>query len=258
MISRIVAWLVSPSNVVLALGLIGLALLLTRCAHLGRRLLVIGYLLFAILGLSPLAYALILPLEERFPHWDATRGAPYGIIVLGGAIDAELSAARGHVALADAAERLTTIAELARRYPTATIVFSGGSERPHPSEGELAARLVESFGIPPERLLTENRSLNTAENARFSKILIDPKPTQRWLLVTSAVHMPRAIGAFRKAGFQVEAYPVDWQTRGNKDLLSVFKSPLRGLSLCDAAMHEWIGLTIYWLSGQTSALFPGP
>src|SRR5262245_13105921 len=106
------AWLASPSNLLLLLGGFGLVLLVTRFAQLGRRLLIIGYLLFAIFGLSPLAYALILPLEERFPPWDATQGPPYGIIVLGGAIDAEISLARGQVALADAAERLTTVAEL--------------------------------------------------------------------------------------------------------------------------------------------------
>src|SRR5262245_31631569 len=116
-------WLVSPSNLLLVLGIIGLVLLLTRYARFARRLLVIGYLLFAVLGLSPVGYALILPLEERFPTWDATHGTPRGIIVLGGAIDAELSLARGQIALADAAERLTSAAELAHRYPMAQIVL---------------------------------------------------------------------------------------------------------------------------------------
>jgi uncharacterized SAM-binding protein YcdF (DUF218 family) len=256
--SSIFGWLIIPSNVILTLGLVGLVLLLTQFAFLGRRLLIIGYLLLALGGISPLAYGLLLPLEDRFPRWDPSLGAPSGIIVLGGAIDADVSAIRGEVSLSDAAERLTAIAELARRYPAAKIVFSGGSGDLQPSEAKLASRLFESFGISPDRILTEDSSLNTAQNASFSKNLIEPKATDRWLLVTSAAHMPRAIGAFRNAGFQVEAYPVDWHTTGRQDLTSMFRSPLTGLYLLDVAAHEWIGLLAYWLNGRTSSLFPGP
>jgi uncharacterized SAM-binding protein YcdF (DUF218 family) len=122
----------------------------------------------------------------------------------------------------------------------------------------LAKHVFESFGISDDRILLEPRSRNTAENANLTKALINPITNERWLLVTSAAHMPRAIGAFRKVGFPVEAYPVDWQTKGIKDLWSFSGSPFGGLALCDAAVHEWIGLLAYWLSGRTSALFPGP
>jgi len=122
----------------------------------------------------------------------------------------------------------------------------------------VAVQFLESLGVAPERFRVENRSLTTAENAQFVKALIDPKPTERWLLVTSAAHMPRAIGAFRKVGFRVEAYPVDWQTAGPIDLLSFAASPLTKLRLCDMALHEWLGLLIYRLTGKTDELFPGP
>jgi uncharacterized SAM-binding protein YcdF (DUF218 family) len=260
-LSKLLGPLAVPSNVILAVGLVGVALLPTRFAQLGIRLLVIGTVLFAAIGISPLGYALMLPLEERFPQWDASRGTPSGIIVLGGVIDPELSAARGEIALHEAAERVTVIADLARRFPTAPIVFSGGNgnlNSSSPAEADFAARIFGSFGIPPERIVREGRSRNTAENAGFTKNLVNPKLSERWLLVTSAAHMPRAVGTFRKAGFPVEAYPVDWQTRGHQDLLSLFGPPLGGWILCDAAAHEWIGLLAYWVSGRTSALFPGP
>jgi uncharacterized SAM-binding protein YcdF (DUF218 family) len=257
--ARILSWFVTPSNVILTLGLVGIGLLMTRFARLGMRFLVIGNLLFAVLGISPLGYALILPLEERFPQTDASGDAPNGIIVLGGVIDPELSAARGEIALHEAAERVTAVGELARRYPLAPIVFSGGSSGLNgPREADFATRIFESFGVSAERILLENRSRNTAENARFTKFLIDPKPDDRWLLVTSAYHMPRAIGTFRKAGFQVVGYPVDWQTRGRQDFVSFFGSPVDGLHFCDMATHEWVGLFAYWLGGETSALFPSP
>jgi uncharacterized SAM-binding protein YcdF (DUF218 family) len=70
--------------------------------------------------------------------------------------------------------------------------------------------------------------------------------------------MPRAIGAFRRAGFPVEAFPVDWRTRGPIDLWLPFESVTAGLRRTDTATHEWIGLIAYWLTGRTSELFPAP
>jgi uncharacterized SAM-binding protein YcdF (DUF218 family) len=218
-------------------------------------------IVLAILGLSPAGNALIIPLEERFPRWDATRGAPDGIIVLGGAISPDVSTARGEVALNEAAERLTVAAELARRYPDARIVFSGGSGAliyDEGAEAPLALRLLESLGIPRARITLEDRSRNTVENAVLSKAIAQPKPGERWLLVTSAHHLPRAVGVFRKAGFPVEAYPVDWRTRGTDDALRPFASVGDGLRRSDTAVREWVGLAVYWLTGRSSELFPGP
>src|SRR5262249_9472927 len=139
-----------PSNLVVAIGILGLLLLPTRFARAGRALAYASLILLAILGLSPTGNALIIPLEERFPRWDATRGEPDGIIVLGGAISHDDSAARDEVALNEAAERLTVVAELARRYPDARIVFSGGSGALIYDEGAeagFALRLLEGLGI---------------------------------------------------------------------------------------------------------------
>ena len=98
------------------------------------------------------------------------------------------------------------------------------------NEAEVALKLFESFGIARERLTPEDKSHNTVENALFSKALAAPKPGERWLLVTSAYHMPRAIGIFRRAGFAVEAYPVDWRTRGRVDLMMPFEIADRWLA----------------------------
>jgi uncharacterized SAM-binding protein YcdF (DUF218 family) len=129
------------------------------------------------------------------------------------------------------------------------------AERP---EAEFALRLLESLGVPNGRVVAEDKSRNTVENARFSRELAQPKPGERWLLVTSAYHLPRAIGIFRKAGFPVEAYPVDWRTRGTGDVLRPFPTLGEGLRRTDTAMREWVGLLAYWIGGQSSELFPGP
>jgi len=152
------------------------------------------------------------------------------------------------------------LAKLARGYPAARIVYSGGDaslfadESP---EADYLYSLLDSFGIARERVVLEKKSRNTSENAVFTKQLVNPKPGERWLLVTSALHMPRAIGCFRKAGFQVEAYPVGWRTVGKLDANSD-RTLSDGIKRLDAAAYEWIGLAAYWVSGKTAALLPSP
>ena len=135
--------------------------------------------------------------------------------MLGGAIAPRLSRRHGEPIIGEDAERIIAIAKLARDYPNARIVYTGGNGTLFGRDGAEAdylQPLLESFGIARARVTLEARSRNTAENAAFSKALLQPKPGERWLLVTSAHHMPRSIGAFRKPGFPVEAYPVDWRT----------------------------------------------
>ena len=260
-LSKVLGFFAIPSNLVISIGILGLLLWPTRFARAGRRLAVASLIILAILGLSPVGNALIIPLEERFPPWNAAGGAPTGIVVLGGALSPHVSAGRGEVALNEAAERLTVAAELALRYPDARVLFSGGSGAlifGEVAEAEFAIRVFESFGIPRGRVMLEDRARNTVENAVLSKELAQPKPGERWLLVTSAFHLPRAIGIFRQAGFAVEPYPVDWRTSGVEDALRPFPTVGDGLRRTDTAVREWVGLVAYWLTGKSSELFPAP
>jgi uncharacterized SAM-binding protein YcdF (DUF218 family) len=260
-VSKVLGFFAIPSNFVISIGILGLLLWPTRFGRAGRRLVVASLVILAILGLSPLGNALIIPLEERFPPWDAAGGAPAGIVVLGGSLSPHVSAGRNEVALNEGAERLTVGAELALRYPDARVLFTGGSGAliyEEGAEAEFAIRVFESFGIPRSRVVLEDRSRNTVENAIFSKELAQPKPGERWLLVTSAYHMPRSIGIFRQAGFAVEAYPVDWRTSGIEDALRPFPTLSEGLRRTDTAVREWVGLLAYWLTGKSSELFPAP
>jgi len=260
-LSKVLGFFALPSDDAAALAALGVILLFTRFKRSGRACAALGTVLLLVAGLTPLGNALMLPLEQRFPPWEASGGAPAGIVVLGGAIGPELSAARGTPDLNESAERITATVALARQYPQARIIYSGGDARlviKGGNEAEYAADLFDSLGIPRSRIIEESRSRNTVENARFSKALAQPKPGERWLLVTSAYHMPRAMGAFRAAGFAVEAYPVDWRTRGPIDLVMPMESVTAGLRRTDTAVHEWVGLFAYWLTGRSSALFPGP
>jgi uncharacterized SAM-binding protein YcdF (DUF218 family) len=259
--TKILGFFALPSNLFITIGIVGLLLLLTRLRRLASWLIVTSLVLIAVAGLSPLGNALILPLEQRFPPWDPSRGAPDGIVVLGGAISPDVSEARGTVALGEGAERLIAAAELARRYPNARIIYTGGSSKllfPEGVEAAYAVRQLEALGVARERIIAEEQARNTIENAVFSRLIARPKPGERWLLITSAHHMPRAMGAFRAAGFPVQAYPVDWRTAGPIDLTRPFGSLAEGLARTDTAMHEWVGLLAYWLAGKTTTLFPRP
>src|ERR1700686_4821325 len=116
-----------PANFLIGAGVLGAMLSATRSAVLGRRLLVASIMLLAICGFSPLGNWLLYPLEQRFPTWDAARGPSDGIIVLGGSIDPELSAAHGRPVFTHSADRIVAAAALARQYPNARVVFSGGN-----------------------------------------------------------------------------------------------------------------------------------
>lgn len=259
--AKILGFFALPSNVLMSIGLLGLVLLAFGWRRAGLGLSAASIALLAAFGLSPIGNLLILPLEQRFPAWDASRGVPDGIVILGGSFDTVTAPARGEVSLNEAAERLTVVAELARRYPDARIVFSGGSGRliyRGTTEATLATRLFDSFGISRSRIAVEDRSRDTFENAMYSKEMAQPRAGERWLLVTSAYHMPRAVAVFRRADFPVEPYPTDWRTRGPADLWRPFNSVADGLKRVDTAAHEWVGLVVYWLSGRTNEILPGP
>lgn len=256
-------WLLAqPSMLVLVLVLTGVGLMGTRHMKLGRRLALTGALGLAVVGLSPLGNLLILPLEQRFTRTELSAADDIaGIIVMGGGEDSYVTAGRGAVALNDAAERLTESVALARRFPKARVVFTGGSTEivVAATYGADAARqFFREQGIEDGRVTLENRARNTYENAILTKALVNPNAGERWLLVTSAFHMPRSMGCFRQAGFDVEPWPVDYHTAGPQDATRFFDRPSEGLRRIDNVAREWAGLLAYRLTGKTDALFPRP
>jgi len=260
-LSKTIGIALLPSNFLILIGLAGAILLATRRARLGRKLLIASVVLIAVCGFSPLGNLLLYPLEARFPQWDPARGAPDGIVVLGGAIDADLSVSHGRAVYSRAADRVVEAAALARQYPKARVIYSGGSGNlidADAREADYAADIFERLGVARDRLTMERGSRNTQENAEFSRQLAAPKSGERWLLLTSAFHMPRSVGVFRKAGFAVEPCPVDWRTGGPGDLWTFSPYALDGMQRTQIAVREYLGLLFYRIGGRTSELFPGP
>jgi uncharacterized SAM-binding protein YcdF (DUF218 family) len=260
-VAKIGWFVVEPSNLLALLILAGVVLVFTRYARFGRWVAAPGAAGLIVFGLTPAANWLILPLEMRFPA-PALEGRKIdGIIVLGGAVQERQTMTHGTLSLNDAGDRITALLTLAQRYPGARVLFTGGagiySSAPKP-EAEVLRDHIVSLGLPEGRVQFESQSLDTYQNAVFSRDIVKPKPGETWLLVTSAWHMPRSVGCFRRAGFDVVAYPVDYRTGGWRDRTRGFSSISDGLRRTDLATREWLGLAVYGLSGRTSALLPAP
>ena len=244
-------------------GFAGLGLLLASLGHRrsGLGLLTGAVAALVLLGFLPVGTLMLRPLEDRFPQASLAEIEPDGIVVLGGAIDQVIGAARGVVTISDAATRITAGAALARRFPKARLVYTGGSNALVSvigGEAEDARRLWVSLGVDPARITIEDQSRNTDENARFVHDLLRPAPGQTWILVTSAYHMPRSVGLFRAAKFPVVPYPVDYRTTGTwRDVVPNLQLSF-GLARLDFVTREWIGLVAYRLSGRIADVFPAP
>jgi uncharacterized SAM-binding protein YcdF (DUF218 family) len=259
-VSKIFWMVASPIVLLQAAALLGALFSAGRYARTGRAAAIGAILLMTAAAVTPIGLLLIAPLENRFPLPPDDMPPPDGIIILGGAINDALSRARGQTVL-DEGDRIVQAAILAKRYPKASVVFTGGSgslTAAFSTEAQEARRLLSELGVDPARVRLEDASRNTDENARFTARMLHPESSQRWLLVTSAWHMPRSMGLFEKAGFKVTAYPVAFRTPGPDHGLQWETDPARNLQTLEIALHEWIGLAAYRVTGRIDRLFPGP
>jgi uncharacterized SAM-binding protein YcdF (DUF218 family) len=245
--SKVFWALAQPSNLLLLLLVAGALAMMLGPRRLAAWLLYPAILAFLLVGLLPVGHWLLLPLENRFPALAEPPDQVDGIIVLGGAVDLDVARSRGMAAFDGEAEREITMVELARHYPDARLIYTGDSNWPP---------FVRRHGLA-ERVVFEDRARNTYENALFSKQLASPQPGERWLLVTSAAHMPRAIGVFRQVDWPVIPCPVDYRTTGEVEIL-VVPDVARRWNEFDQALKAWVGLAAYWLTGRSSAPFPAP
>lgn len=252
--SKLIGALLRPDTwIVLALAVVILALVLNA-----RRLaLWVGSITLAVLvmlAILPLGDLLLQPIERTYPA-EPSLDQVDGIIVLGGGEDARASAFWGQMQLNEGGERYTAALELAKRFPEARLLFTGGSGAlrdlagAETSEASMAGRFFLDQGVSPGRLLLEGQSRNTAENARLSLALAAPAPGETWVLVTSAFHMPRAMRSFETAGWTgLVPWPVDYRTSAFKDGMGW--NLTRNLLVLNTAIREQVGQIAYRLSGR--------
>lgn len=218
--------------------------------------------LLTLIGAAPWYRWALEPMEDRFAVPSPLPEHVDGVIVLGGSVEQVVTAGRGQLALNDGVERLLAMVELSRRYPQARLVFTGGSGNPafpDLKEAPVSRDAMAAMGMDVSRLILEDASRNTWENAVFSRDLVKPAAGEVWILVTSALHMPRSVGVFRAAGWPaMVAYPVDYRSSGQpgqEEFGFNLRDAFHILGLC---MHEWVGLAYYRLRGWSDAWFPAP
>lgn len=259
-LSKLIQSSLLPSNCLVLLAVTGVIALALGRRNWALRIFTAATLLTAIGGWSPIGPKLLMVLEDRFPQ-PMLPPAITGIVMLGGAVDIHVSQDHGQIALNDNAERVTAVAGLSRLFPEARIILSGGiAHEAHGnslSEAEGARRLLVDLGVPAGRIVLEDKSRTTFENAEQSLRLANPLPGDSWLLVTSAFNMPRAVASFRGVGFSVIPFPVDYRTRP-ADLWRPVSTMAAGLADLDIAAHEWLGLLAYRVTGKTTEILPGP
>jgi uncharacterized SAM-binding protein YcdF (DUF218 family) len=260
-LSKVFWFVAQPLNLAIFLLLAGLLAGLFRRRRLAATGAVLGTVILVLSAWTSLGAMMLTPLEERFQRPATVPDRIDGIVVLGGGLEGGINLARGGYEVNSGGDRFVEAAVLARRFPDARILLSGGSGElllPGDLDADTAARFLTALGVSPERLILENKSRNTAENAEFSKAMVNPQPGENWLLVTSGFHMPRSVGLVRKVGFPVIPWPADYRTSGQEGIGLFRDNPLDSLEITTTAVREWIGLTAYWLSGRIDTLFPGP
>lgn len=257
---KLVWSVVQPGNLFLLCLLAGLLLFLVSRGRRGKVLVGVAAVGFVLFAVAPIGQAMLLNLEERLPRPARLPDKVDGILVLGGAVEPTLSLAYGETVFNSSVARVLSGIELARRHPEAKLALVGG-EGGYISVGLPESRATLGFvveqGIDPARVILEERSRSTHENATYAKEMIRPGPGEIWVLVTSAYHMPRAVASFAAVDWPVVAYPVDYKVDPRTGLRPSFNL-LDGLGAGTLAGKEWAGLLGYRLMGWTRQLFPAP
>lgn len=257
-LSKLFWFFASPDHLLVWLLVLGLFLILIGWRVLGNILVCIDLVLWLALLFLPLGDIALRPLETRFVQPNLNELQPAGIIILGGAELAEESAVWGQPQFNSAAERVMALPVLAHAYPELPIVFTGGSGsvlRPEFKGADAVKAYIDALGLT-DRVLLENQSRNTFENATFTRQLLGGVPEGRWLLVTSAFHMPRSVGIFTKQGWEIIPYPVDYYSMTGTGM-RVDPKLWQNLRDLQTGLREWIGLAVYYYTGKTDQFFPG-
>jgi uncharacterized SAM-binding protein YcdF (DUF218 family) len=260
-LSKVFWLLAQPVSLAIVLGLIGLVLSFSRWRWLSRTAMLLAIGVLFVSAFTTLGYVLVRPLESMFERPASAPPDVTGIIVLGGGMDAEVNEIRGGYELNRAGDRFVEALRLAALYPAARIVITGGLadiEQSGEPEAVAGERFFREMGIVDDRLMVEAAARNTEENAQLTKALVRPSPGETWLLVTSAFHMPRSVGLFRKADFDVVPWPADYRGTGTETFGITLHQPAENVTVTTIALREWIGLVAYSLTGKIDALLPGP
>ncbi len=253
-VSKFASLFLQPLNWIAILLVAGVVLLFVRSQRLrsfGRTLCAGAALLLLLAGWHPLPEALISALEDRHAPPTSDLSGFTGMVVLGGVFSAYDGRDRIQPALGCAGDRVVVPVPLMNQYRNMLLLFTGGAAFPAPpiqAEATAARTYFERMGTDMSRVLFESQSRDTYENATFSRHVPTVDASKPWLLITSASHMTRALATFRKAGWNVTPYPVNYYSMYDTQWLSY--SFFRGIEAWRLAIYEYLGLAVYRLTGR--------
>lgn len=256
--SKVIWALVSPDSLILLLLLASFLLMLMKRVQLAKRILGVVVVALTTISFLPVAHTVVFPLESRFPVNPQLPEQVDGIIVLSGGVNARQSSLTGQIQVNEQFERELAMVELMNRYPDAKVIYSGGSssilnQTYRGADG--VKQLIEQFGVATDRVIFERDSRNTYESSINLPQMLNPEPMENWVLITSAFHMPRSVGAFCANNWSVFPYPVDMKTEGEISWRPGLNFA-ENMVLLKLGTKEWIGLLAYRLTLKTDALFP--
>lgn len=258
-VSKLAWLLIQPVSAVFVALLLGVVLLWMGRVLLARAFLLAVAVAYGFVIFSNVGQLLLLPLENKYTKPALDDAQPVaGIIVLGGGFDGRVTQGRGGYALGEAGDRFTEAVSLAQRFGDVPIIISGGDASfIGTTEGDaaIAPRFFEALGVSASRVLLEDRSRNTHENALYTAALIDDLPNRdgAWIVVTSAFHMPRSVASFALTPLEIIAWPVDYRTAGDERFRLGRDDPLRAIAEFNLAVREWIGIFVYRLTDRANS-----
>ena len=256
-LSQAINSLLVPGDWIVIATVSGAILLWSRWQRTGRWVVSFTTGVLVLFAVAPLHVPLRAALESRFSTPTDLPTAVAGILVLGGASDPRLSELTGRPNLGGSIDRIVAAAELAHRFPEAKVVVAGGNGTEKLREADVEGEMLVRLGVARARLILERTSRNTFENVVNAKQLAAPRPGERWILVTSAVHMPRAVGVIRRQAWDMVPYPVDHTLSPNASWPGFNFNLARNLGRLSDVLHEWVGLIAYRMLDRSESLFPG-
>ena len=258
-LSKTLWFFFNPINILLFLLLIGIIFHFFDKKKLYKIINIITLILFILIVILPTGKYLLWKLESSYSMPKTLPPDIDGILILGGGVNEILTYQHQQMSLNENVERLTESIDLMRRFPNAKIVFSGGIatlSKPKLTGIDVAKMFYTRMGVDINRIIFEDKSRNTYENFVFSKKFIDNKNNEKWLLVTSAFHMKRAMNVAEKLGLNFISYPVDFSL--SKDFnfkYWYYANYSANINYFYFATHEYIGLIAYYLTGKSNKIY---
>ena len=255
-LSKVLWLIINPFNILIFLFFLNILFLFLKKNKLRIFLLSLLLILLVSFGIFPAGKYLIYKLEKNYHNSIILSDKVDGILILGGATNPFLSNEYNQIHLNGSAERLVESIKLIIKYSNAKIIFTGGSgfiSDIKLDNAKIANKFFMQVGLDTDKIIFENKSRNTYENILFSKNIAKPKKNEKWLIITSASHMNRAVFVGEKIDWILTPYAVDFNQPKkikfipNINILNNFNEMQRGT-------YEWIGLVAYYLMGRTNRI----